>query len=156
MKADLLHQAKSFTGLLKGQFKGRLVSVVLFGSVGRGEARADSDVDLLVVIRDLPPGRMRRRMLLDPAMKSAAKRGLTAAFNCHIRSPEEAKRITVMYFDFPYDAKVLHDRGSFFAGIIEDVRERIHLTGATRKRIGKFHYWDLKPGAKADDTFDIL
>ncbi len=38
----------------------RLVSLAVFGSVARGTQRFDSDVDCLLVVRDLPPGRMRR------------------------------------------------------------------------------------------------
>ena len=36
----------------------RLVSLVVFGSVGRGTARPDSDVDFIVVADPLPDGRM--------------------------------------------------------------------------------------------------
>ena len=38
----------------------RLVSLAVFGSVGRGVPRPDSDVDLLIVARDLPRGRVAR------------------------------------------------------------------------------------------------
>jgi predicted nucleotidyltransferase len=35
-------------------YAGRLVSVVLYGSAGRGTQRFDSDIDLLIIARDLP------------------------------------------------------------------------------------------------------
>src|SRR5262245_34813372 len=38
----------------------RLVSVAVFGSVGRGTPREGSDVDVLIVVRDLPLGRAAR------------------------------------------------------------------------------------------------
>ncbi|MGE5577334.1 MAG: nucleotidyltransferase domain-containing protein, partial [Syntrophothermus sp.] len=38
----------------------RLVSLAVFGSVGRGTPRPDSDVDLLLVVDPLPPGRIKR------------------------------------------------------------------------------------------------
>ena len=37
-----------------------LVACAVFGSVGRGTQRHDSDLDLLLVIRGLPRGRFRR------------------------------------------------------------------------------------------------
>ncbi|MEL9940841.1 MAG: nucleotidyltransferase domain-containing protein [Ignisphaera sp.] len=37
-----------------------LVSVVVFGSVARCEARRDSDIDLLIVVREAPRSRLRR------------------------------------------------------------------------------------------------
>jgi predicted nucleotidyltransferase len=38
----------------------RLVSLAVFGSVGRGTPRPDSDVDLLIVAADLPRGHTAR------------------------------------------------------------------------------------------------
>ena len=38
---------------LRGRFDGRLRDLALFGSWARGEARHDSDVDVLVVVADL-------------------------------------------------------------------------------------------------------
>ncbi len=38
----------------------RLVAVAVFGSVGRGTPRPDSDLDVLVVVETLPRGRMAR------------------------------------------------------------------------------------------------
>jgi predicted nucleotidyltransferase len=38
-----------------------LVSIAIFGCVARGEARSDVDVDILIVARDLPRSRFKRR-----------------------------------------------------------------------------------------------
>lgn len=156
MKKNLLSQAKGFVRLLREHFGKHLVSAVLFGSVGRCEARPDSNIDILLVIDDLPSGRYTRRNSLEPVMDKASKSGLDAVFNCHIKTPDEAKKVTVMYFDFPSDAKLLHDTDSFFRNIIKSVSEKIKRQKSVRKRWGKFYYWDLKPGAHADDVFDIL
>jgi len=43
---------------LKKHYGARLVSAVVFGSVGRGSPRPDSDVDVLVVAEPLPDGRI--------------------------------------------------------------------------------------------------
>ncbi|RDD53449.1 MAG: nucleotidyltransferase domain-containing protein, partial [Candidatus Korarchaeota archaeon NZ13-K] len=40
-----------------------LISFVVFGSVARGEARKDSDIDILIVARDLPRSRFKRQDL---------------------------------------------------------------------------------------------
>lgn len=41
-------------------YGGRLISLAIFGSVGRGIPGFDSDIDFLIVARDLPAGRMKR------------------------------------------------------------------------------------------------
>ncbi|MFB3904719.1 MAG: nucleotidyltransferase domain-containing protein [Acidobacteriota bacterium] len=38
----------------------RLISLLVFGSVGRGTPNPDSDIDLLLVVAGLPQGRVRR------------------------------------------------------------------------------------------------
>ena len=43
---------------LQRVFMDKLVSVVVFGSVARGETRVDNDVDLLIVVRGLPKSRL--------------------------------------------------------------------------------------------------
>ena len=44
-----------------------VVSLVVYGSVARCEARADSDMDLLVVIENLPRSMFRRLELFEDA-----------------------------------------------------------------------------------------
>jgi predicted nucleotidyltransferase len=50
----------------------RVRKIILFGSRARGDARPDSDFDLLVVLRGLTPGEMRPlRVLLHRALRGA-------------------------------------------------------------------------------------
>jgi len=42
--------ARVFAELLANRLKGRLIKVVLFGSVAKGSCSADSDVDLLIIV----------------------------------------------------------------------------------------------------------
>src|SRR3989454_2806507 len=50
---------------LKALYGARLVACAVYGSVGRGTPRQDSDVDLLIVARDLPRGRDRKSTRLN-------------------------------------------------------------------------------------------
>jgi hypothetical protein len=48
----------------------RVRKIILFGSRARGDARPDSDFDLLVVVRDLPAGQIRPlRLALHRALR---------------------------------------------------------------------------------------
>ena len=151
-----IEEAEVCTSELEQQFGQRLHSVVLFGSVARQEDQSDSDIDLLVVLEGLPRGRYARHQLLDSVYHKMLEKGCHTPINVHLKTPEEAQYITLMYLDFPQDARLLFDRGGFFKRILERVEEKIRAAGAIKKRWGKFHYWDLKPGAHAEETFDIL
>ncbi|MEM0011313.1 MAG: nucleotidyltransferase domain-containing protein [Candidatus Bathyarchaeia archaeon] len=48
---------------LLAHFGDNLVSLVVYGSVARGSARRDSDIDLLIVANALPRSRMERQNL---------------------------------------------------------------------------------------------
>lgn len=153
---SFLQQAKRFSRLLQDQFGDSLVSVVLFGSVARSEEREDSDIDLLVILKGLPEGRYGRGIVLEPVFEKALNEGLADRFNCHLKTPEEAVRVTPFYLDFPSDARLLFDRDGFFAGVLELIARRIRESGAVRKKIGKYHYWDMKPGTRFDETVELL
>lgn len=46
---------------LKRKYGDKFISLVVFGSVARGEARKDSDVDLLLVIDSIPKRSLKDR-----------------------------------------------------------------------------------------------
>lgn len=52
--------AMEFVDRVRQQFDGQLVSIVLFGSRARGEAKSDSDMDVLVVMSSAGPGIRKR------------------------------------------------------------------------------------------------
>ncbi|MEM3745222.1 MAG: nucleotidyltransferase domain-containing protein [Candidatus Bathyarchaeia archaeon] len=47
--------------LLLSKLGDKLVSVIVYGSVARGSARKDSDIDLLIIAESLPKSRMMRQ-----------------------------------------------------------------------------------------------
>src|SRR5262245_4538338 len=83
-----------------------LVSLVIFSSVGRGTARRDSDIDFLIVARNLPDGRGPRVRQFD-AVESLVKPALRAArdHGCHIelsplfKTPAEVQNGSLIFLD---------------------------------------------------------
>lgn len=80
--------------------------ILLFGSRARGDAREDSDFDLLVVMDD--PGDWRT-----PGLMQGALRGLRADFDILVESALDWERRRKIGPTFEHDidthAKVLHD-----------------------------------------------
>ena len=56
----LIELARKFAHRLQVAWGENLVSVVLYGSVARGECHKDSDVDLLMIAEELPESRLRK------------------------------------------------------------------------------------------------
>ncbi|MCD6510719.1 MAG: nucleotidyltransferase domain-containing protein [Thermoprotei archaeon] len=147
---------------LKQRFGENLISVVLYGSVARGEARKDIDVDLLIIFKSAPKSRFRRQELfmkvedeLEPLMQRFEAEGYHIEFTPVLKTVEEAKRMTPLYLDMVEDARILFDRGDFFAGILSKLRKRLKELGAERKRMGKRWYWVLKKDYRFGEVIEI-
>ena len=136
-----------------------LTSVVLFGSVARGRAGPESDIDLLVICRELPAGAFRRQEVLEPVRERLQadldrlwEQGCYIDFTEVIKTEIEAQRTHLLYLDMTQEVVILFDRGGFFAGVLARVRERLRELGARRKRLGRMRYWDLKPDFKPGEV----
>ncbi len=143
--------AVRYAALLGEALGDNLISVVLFGSVARGEAGADSDLDLLIVCEALPAGRFARLRLLEPAEKAFEKelatlhaQGVQTRLSLVVKTRDEAKRVVPLYLDLVEDARLLHDRDAFFAGVLAGLRAALIRNGAERRMLGRVRYWVLK------------
>ena len=136
---------------LKQRFGNDLVSVVVYGSVARGEARADSDVDLLIVAKNLPRSRLKRQSLfmeveksVEPLVEELWEKGVYVDFSPILKTPEEASRLSPLYLDMVDDAVILYDKDGFFSKVLSRLRKCLRQLGARRVRAGKLWYWVLK------------
>lgn len=151
----LAEEARAFYG-------GRLVSLVVFGSVGRGTMRADSDIDLLVVADPLPDGRIPRVREFDGLEARLAKdlarargAGVETRLSPVFKTPEEARGGSPLFLDMLDDARLLEDRGDFFARVLSALRGRLSRQGARRVWRGNAWYWDLKPDYRPGDVVEL-
>jgi predicted nucleotidyltransferase len=145
--------------LLKA-WNGNLVSVVVFGSVARGVPRADSDIDLLVVCKEFPLGRLGRQSLFMEVerllnLEPLYSKGYYPSFSPILKTVEEARRLSPVYLDMVDDAFVLYDVGGFFKSVLDKLREALRKLGARRVVVGSRWYWDLKPEFKYGDEIVI-
>ncbi len=139
-----------------------LVSVVLYGSVARGEAKRDSDIDLVVVVRGLPRSRFRRQDLfmeaereLEPLLSKLEEQGYFIDFTPILKTPEEAARLTPLYLDLMEDAIILYDRGEFFKSILEKLKQKLQELGAERVKLGRLWYWRLKRDYEFGEVIEV-
>jgi hypothetical protein len=136
----------------------RLVSLVLFGSVARGQACPSSDIDLLVVAGGFPWSlRERRELLLADWRRVREERGLPPVeWNLVTKTPDEARHHAPLYLDLVEDAILLVDRDGFFRAVLDQVRARVQQLGSRRVFLedGSW-YWDLKPDFRWGEVVGI-
>lgn len=160
---DILRDlARAYVEGLKAELGDSLVSVVLFGSVVRGETTPNSDIDLFVVVADLPLGRRARLECIRSADQRVEARlnelrliGIYTEVCPILKTPEEAARIRPLYLDFVEDAIILFDRDGFFAGVLRRLKRRLKELGSVRRRLGKIRYWELKPDYRHGEIFHL-
>lgn len=140
----------------------RLVSVVVFGSVGRGVPRPDSDIDVLLVVDGLPDGRMARveefvavETALRPALARARACGVDTRLSPVIKSPAEARAGSPLFLDMVDDGRLLYDRHGAFAAVLDGLRARLATLGSVRVWRGSAWYWDLKPGFRPGEVIEL-
>ncbi len=140
----------------------RLVSVAVYGSVGRGTPRRDSDIDLLLVVEQLPRGRMPRMAEFDrvehqlaSALKQSRHHGLNTHISPVIRSPEEIAGGSLLLLDMTEDARILFDREGFLEQQLARLRARLAELGARRIPYRGAWYWLLKDEIKPSEVFRL-
>ncbi|MCI0371788.1 MAG: nucleotidyltransferase domain-containing protein [candidate division NC10 bacterium] len=128
---------------LRAAFGERLVSVVLFGSHARGEAKPESDVDIFLVVKGLPNSPLDRI--------GEVRRPVAGRFRERVafitKTPEEVLAgLPSLYLDLALDGCVLFDTG-FFRDRQAVLRGLIEEAGLRRVvRDGEYHWeWKTPP-----------
>lgn len=141
----------------------RLAAVAVYGSVGRGAPRFDSDVDLLIVADGLPDGRFARaddfravEAMLAPRLQAAAAAGLRPDFSPVFKTRAELERGTPLLLDMTEDARVLHDPDGRLTAVLDRLRDRLRALGSKRVWKGNAWYWDLKPDYAWGDVIRLF
>ena len=130
---------------LKTTLGERLVAVVLFGSRARGDARPESDWDVLVVAKGLPPKPFQRHLYLK-RMLPPEWRGKISLL---AKTPEEFEaHMSSLYLDLAMDGIVLYDTNGYMSSRLEKLRQALRRAGLHRvRRDGSWVWeWEHYPG----------
>ena len=154
----------SFVNHIQATFGKNVVSLVLYGSVSRGEAGPESDVDLLLILKEASPvyrERLQplipllRRLRREPTWKDLEARGLSPSLSVLVLSREEAEENRLLYLDMIDGARILLDQDGFFQGRLDALKVRLRELGARKVRRDGTWYWDLKPDLKPGEVVTL-
>ena len=125
----------------------RLVAVVLFGSRARGDARPDSDWDLLVIAEGLPENRFDRQLLINGLLFGKCDGAISVAART---SDEFASHVPSLYLDIALDGRVLHDPTGYAAERLSTLRRLIKEAGLYRERTQAGDVWRWEEPPRGD------
>ena len=155
---------QEFLRLLRERFGDRLVALLVFGSVARGTARPDSDVDLCLVIRDLPTSRYRRHQSLSPVLEGLrrgpaytglVRRGYAPDIAAILYTPEEIAETKPIFLGMVEDGVMVVDDGTL-GGKLESLRARLRELGSRKVTLDDgTYYWQLKPDLKFGEVIEL-
>ena len=155
---------EEYCSAIKKHFGERLVSICVFGSVARGEATAESDIDILVVAEGLPfdvgfrtreTNYIHENLKKTPPYHSLKNFGRSGLISDVFFTPDEAERRPPILLDIVEDGVILHDRKDFMANVLKSLKEKLKKMGAKRVITNKGYYWILKPDVKPPEVVKI-
>lgn len=138
---------------LKKHYKSNLVSVILFGSHARKQAKEGSDVDICVVLKKSSRSTMERISALLTMANQTYKRHFISfvVYTC-----DEAQKYHPLFLDMIDYSSILHDQDNFMKNRLNHLSRRIKQLGSKKVLMpdGSW-YWDLKPDLIFGETFQI-
>ena len=122
-----------------------LISMVLFGSRARGDARGTSDYDILIITKGLPAKPFRRKLFIRTPLKGQFEEKL-----CIIaKTPDEVLSTFPSFFlDLSLDGIILLDRDQFFGNLQKKIKGIISQAGLRRKKHNGEYYWEWQKPPK--------
>jgi hypothetical protein len=143
-------------------YKERLITLAVFGSVGRNTPRPDSDIDLLLIADSLPHGRMKRmeefylvEEILTPLLEKKQKKGIYTSLSPVIKEKNEVLQGSLLFLDLLDDVCLLYDKENFFKNYLSNLKERLNDLGGKKIYRGGGWYWLLKEDYRPGEEFKL-
>mgnify|MGYP001770716309 CR=1 FL=1 len=145
---ELIHLLKEACRDLESAFGDEFLGLMLFGSWARGEAREDSDVDVLILFNTLRGLEVRARTY--EVLKQFIKRDITLV---DMRRGELSGRLTALAINIAWDGIIICDKYDDLRRFKDSVIKFIESEGLVRYRTkdGKYGWVraDGKPMVKS-------
>lgn len=144
---------EKIVNLYKEYLGNRLISIVLFGSFARGDAKETSDYDLFIIAEGLPSKPLKRILFIRTPLQGQ----FDQRFSILAKTPQEMlEHFPPLFLDLGLDGVILFDREDFFNNLQVKIRKIIRQAGLQRKSWdGEFYWeWQTPPQKGWEITWD--
>ncbi len=164
MQKGYVRLIEEYCSAIKNHFSDRLISICLFGSVARGEAKPDSDIDILIVADGLPMDigmRIKETNYIHEYLKkskayiSLRKSNMSGLISDIFFTPGEIKGHPPILLDIIDDGIVLYDKDSFLSNELKLLKQKLEAQKARKVKTEKGHFWILKPDIMFGEVVEI-
>lgn len=131
-----------------------LISVVLYGSVARGTSGPESDLDILIILKDDGSSfgdRLHRLRNVDAEIDGERLRlyqqhGYSSSIQFYPLTQSEVSQDRPLFLDMIFDSVILYDRDNFMLKRLDRLRSDLERTGVRKVELpnGRW-FWMLKP-----------
>jgi len=131
-----------------------LLGLAIFGSYARGENRKNSDLDLLIILKEAQSlsGRIREfvenvELALEPlGQQLYENEDILCELSPYILEKEESLKFQPIYFDLAEHNKILFDPEGIISRIIKSTKSLMKEYGAKKSVLGNFWEWKIESG----------
>ncbi len=138
--ASIEKDCECIVNALKKKLGDDLIAVALFGSYARGDYHERSDIDLLLIARNLPENRLKQASFLSHAVAECKRMPSFVPY-----PPEEFDTsFPSFYLDLGLDAIILYDTNGLLEQRLKRIREIIEEAGLYRTGTRHNFFWNWK------------
>jgi len=143
---------QKLVGLILDYYSEALVSLVIYGSYARDEARLNSDIDLFIILTHKKGLKSTIELFYENIEKNIeaeltvlyTKYGINMDLSPFILSTEEANYFHTLYLDMIDNAELIYDKDNFFKQILNSVSELKTKYGYRKEPVSNTFLWDIK------------
>lgn len=164
MQKEYIKLIEEYCSGIKNHFGSRLISICLFGSVARGEAKPDSDIDILIVaeslskdigIRIKETNHIHEDLKKSEAYLTLRRSNVSGLISDIFFTSEEIERHPPILLDIIDDGIMIYDKNSFLSNELKIMNERLNAYKARKVKTEKGHFWILKPNVMSGEVVEI-
>lgn len=141
--------AQKFVEAVKERMGQRLLAVALFGSVARGQATEESDIDLLVVVNEQPSIALQECLFARRQVEPYPLRRISPI----VSTQEMLQQNFLILLDILDHGIILYDPEGVLSDLLSRLKHRLEEWGSRKVQLpdGSW-YWELKPDRKPGET----